>query len=543
MIFLKKIEKIPYAILLVILALISYSTIVSDFLFIDDTILIVNNPQLKFTVKNILSFFTNPLGRIFDDDHYQIMFIYYRPLLNILYTLNKAIWGINPVGFHISNLILHLLTSIMIYRTGLILLNNNRLLSLMAAALFCAHPAHNEIVARVAMNENLLGLFISVALYFYFAGRSRLSLFFFSCALLTKESAIMLPLVIFLFEFINKRPKEAFKSIKPYAVLILFYLIVRAAVVGIPDQVTAGGSILQSILAAVVALTFYIRIFIFPYPLSVFYPTWKYSSLFQSELLLAFSIVILLGITLWKIRDRSTLFSLLLSGLILLFPVTIKANEMIIGLDRAFIAERQLYTPAIFFVLFVAVLIDNTTYKHTQRSVAACFFIVLPFFIFMSAKTNVSWINNDVLTEIFVKSFPSGIIAHKVKGMKLLRSGDADGAIAEFNALLPVSNNVVPRLRQNMGQKTLVFKGIDEYNEVAAYQPVYADLHYYLGCAYMVKNDQDRAVKKFKTCLILDPHLTEARTVLAGIYMKNKMYKEASKEYKLALMDIEKHRQ
>ena len=73
-------------------------------------------------------------------------------------------------------------------------------------------------------------------------------------------------------------------------------------------------------------------------------------------------------------------------------------------------------------------------------------------------------------------------------------------------------------------------------------QPAYANLHYNIGQVYLEKNDIDTAMKKFKTSLVLQPHSVEARTALANIYMKKKMYKNASNEFKLALRDIEAYR-
>ena len=122
---LKYLDKVPYAVLLFVFASVSISTLNSDFLFIDDTVLIVDNPQLNFSLANLAAIFVNPLGQIFNAADYPVKFIYYRPILNVLYMFNKAIWGINPVGFHISNLLLHLLTTILVYRIGLQLFTNN----------------------------------------------------------------------------------------------------------------------------------------------------------------------------------------------------------------------------------------------------------------------------------------------------------------------------------------------------------------------------------------------------------------------------------
>ena len=61
----KYLEKSPYIVLFVLVAAIAFQTLGSDFLFIDDTITIVNNPQLKFSLANLAAIFTKPLGQIY----------------------------------------------------------------------------------------------------------------------------------------------------------------------------------------------------------------------------------------------------------------------------------------------------------------------------------------------------------------------------------------------------------------------------------------------------------------------------------------------
>ena len=79
---------------------------------------------------------------------------------------------------------------------------------------------------------------------------------------------------------------------------------------------------------------------------------------------------------------------------------------------------------------------------------------------------------------------------------------------------------------------------LDNY-AIAAYQPEYANMHFNIGQVYLAKNDTDAAMKKFRAALVLRPRFVEARTALADIYMKKHQFRDASREYRLALKDID----
>jgi tetratricopeptide (TPR) repeat protein len=98
-------------------------------------------------------------------------------------------------------------------------------------------------------------------------------------------------------------------------------------------------------------------------------------------------------------------------------------------------------------------------------------------------------------------------------------------------------NNSSPGSRSRKQFKNL--QAMIEKFSLADYQAEYADIHYNIGRVYLAKNDIDSALRKFKTALILQPHLVDARTSLARIYMKKHLYADASREYKLALKDID----
>lgn len=540
---LKRLEKTPYAVLMILFAAVSVTTLESDFLFIDDTVLILNNPQLHFSLSNLISIFIKPLGQIFDASEYHIKFIYYRPALNLLYMLNNAIWGINPVGFHISNLVLHLATTLVVFRCGLVLFAGNRSAALLAASLFCVHPVHNELIGRVAMNENLLGFFMALSFYWYLNNRRQLSIGVFVCAVLTKESAVMLPVLLFFFELTRAPVTNAARFLSPYAVVIVSYLATRAAVVGIPDEMSFGGNFVEQFFVSISALAAYIRLLIVPFSLSIYYPVWKYVSLFQFDLLVSVAICTISACLFWRCRYDNIMAPLFVGTAILLAPVVLKANELILGSDRGFIAERQLYVPAIFFSLLAAAFVFRLKEENAGRIATAVMMLVIPLFAIKSVEACSLWTDDAAVNSAFAKYFPASILAHKHKGSLLYEAGDLDGALREFRAALPTRKEDLSLVSaatpdHSTAKKFKNLASLFERYDLASYQPEYADIHYYMGRIFLAKGDEDAAMRKFKAVLVLQPHSVEARVALARIYLGKKTYRDASREYKLALADI-----
>ncbi len=533
----------PYIVLLFLVSIIAVPTLKNSFLFLDDYGLIVNNPKINFTVANFIDIFSRPLGLLHDKSFYSdFSFIYYRPALDVLYMANYTMWGLNPVGFHLSNLLLHLLTAFLVYRTGLIVLNADRTFSLIAAALFAVHPAHNELIGRVAMNENLLGFFIVSSFYFCLTGKRVLSLLTFSCALLSKESAVLFPLVALLFTTIRSDVKNTLKSHLPYMWVICVYAFIRILVVGIPE---ASGmySPVESLLLFFSAFTDYLKIFFVPFNLSYYYPVWSYTSLLQPGLLPALLSCFVVVLLVWKIGVKKIECKLFLGAVIMLVPALVKANELILNNARAYIADRQLYIPSVFLVLMVSVLLIRYSTVTSRKYVIISAMAVITLFSFQTVSLCSPWESDDVLYQRFAHDYPQMTISHQYRGNMYLINNEYDRAFFEFEAALQTEQEFWAvadshsRTARNSG--TIVSKArlMNKYG-LARYRPENAELQFLLGKVYLEKKDYPRAMAKFKVSLQLQPRLLDARVALAELYRNTGQINEARREYTQAMTDI-----
>jgi Tfp pilus assembly protein PilF len=159
---------------------------------------------------------------------------YYRPLVFLSFVLNHAAAGLRPFAYHLTNVVLHGLITVLVFR--LIGRLAGRRIGALAAALFAVHPVHAESVAFVAGRSDLLCAFFLLlsllATIRSFEARHGAraiwlgaGLLAYTAALLSKEMAIVLPGVLIAYGLIHGyRMKTLLRLCGPATVLVLVYL-------------------------------------------------------------------------------------------------------------------------------------------------------------------------------------------------------------------------------------------------------------------------------------------------------------------------------
>jgi len=269
----------PYLLIFFIGFLLYSQTLFFDFTYFDDSTLILDNQEILGNARNV--------GRIFMDDAFfssaRAKF-YYRPFLNLSLMLDAhlgiitAKTGTLVFFFHFSNIIFHLLAVMLIFY----LLNRllrKRTLAFILSLFFLVHPALAPAVAWIpGRNDSLLAIFVLSAfiVFLNFLERPRLRsylgfLALFFCALLTKESAIGLPLIIiFYFWFIDKGRIELhdkFLLIGGSAAVVFLWALMRQLAFGFGQSGQLAG--LADIWHNLPALLIFAGKIILPFDLSV----------------------------------------------------------------------------------------------------------------------------------------------------------------------------------------------------------------------------------------------------------------------------------
>jgi tetratricopeptide (TPR) repeat protein len=310
---------------------------------------------------------------------------YYRPLQLLSYRVDRFIGGGQAWSFHLTVVLLHVLATVLVFRTGLRLLGRAPLASwaaLWAAALFAVHPIHSESVAWMAARPDVMVTCAGLgALLAYWSEgssmwrRSAMAAAFVFFGLLCKENAaallVLVPASLSVFD--PPRSRAARVALPPFAVAALAYAVLRSA--GLRDS-SLGPLLAENPLPVYAgALGTYLRLLVIPYPQNAYIadlPAGTTTFAMHVLALLAFAAV---SWRAWQRRDRAVLYALAWLGLTLAPSLVIIARS-----SSAPIAERYLYLPSVGLCWMFGVAIARLCQDRRLRlavQVAAALLILL----------------------------------------------------------------------------------------------------------------------------------------------------------------------
>src|SRR5215216_5555441 len=172
---------------------------------------------------------------------------YYRPVFLIWSLINHTLFGLNPFWWHLTAVALHVLATMFVYLLARRLLKD-QLAAIIAAMIFGLHPVHIEAVAWISgATESLFVILLIPAFLCYINWREArkhwkwiaASLALYCTAMFAKETALVLPMLIFAYEWINgfrrsglreqfNQASLALVRAAPYVALTGGYLFIRS---------------------------------------------------------------------------------------------------------------------------------------------------------------------------------------------------------------------------------------------------------------------------------------------------------------------------
>jgi len=362
----------------------------------DDNFSIVNNPVIK-DVKNIDKIFTSSF---FGAGHY------YRPLVTFSNMIEYMIFGLNPFYFHLTNLILHILIAIKIYYLFRILLKNNTG-AFFVSLLFSIHPINSEVVASIPDRSILLSTFFALSAFLLFCMWSKkkgvlfllLSLFAFVLSLMSKESAAMLPVVLFGYGLIISEDKTkmfsfSFRKTLPYFVVLGVFILARNRM-GIVE-VFGWGSIKAQTLAVIsflrATLTF-LRLFILPVDLYFDRGQELFTSFASIELLI--TILMWVGILVLYLINKKNMPSIVKFLIFWAVLELIPVSQLVaaIGLAPGYISvgERLFYGASIPIIALIVIGLQKLIKEGKEKKILSkpsIRIFVFGSFLFMFLSSN-----------------------------------------------------------------------------------------------------------------------------------------------------------
>ena len=411
-----------------------WNTLGGEFVW-DDRSLVLENEYVKHR-RNLPGFFLSDFSEHSADPHRSG---YYRPLILVSYFVDASLWGDRPAGFHATNVLFHILNSILVY--GFARSMASRRASLIAGVLFAAHPVHTEAVAWVAGRTDLICCFFGLIAFVCFARSSRsagrrrtawylASLLGLGLGLLSKETAIVLPLLFVAYD--RYRGTEG-RRVRYYAGAFAVagaYLIARVLVLGQlgPDRAYYGGSVWTSLLTSVTILASYVGLLLAPVRLSAMRST-TYPSI-RSPFHPSFIVSAVVVGSLFVAASRLVKVSRGASFGILWIVVTLLPVLNLVPIYEL-IAERFLYIPSIGFCLALGIALDAMFRRKGALRVVALGLtgLTVAVYLVLAMDRNADWRDEITLYTRTAEDSPRAYMAHYNLGTIYLVQGEYDRAI------------------------------------------------------------------------------------------------------------------
>lgn len=333
----------------------------------DDTIQILNTPIIR-SWSFVPTYFVKPIP----------VFItrYYRPAFFLWLRVNYFLWHTHSWGWHLTSIVLHAVASILV----LLLLRgffSDRRCALAGALIFAVHPAHVESVAWISgCSDSLMAVGVFGALLLWMRNREGSSLPLrigsLACcafALLIKETAVIVPLLIWALPFAQSPPASGggdhfrnsltagIRQAAPYAGLTVLFLSVRHLVLrGVPALANPM-PVTEAVVTIPAVLLFYVRHLIWPAALSICYDFGLANRVsdrsFWGPAAALAGIVLVLWIWFKRRRDARIIFATSL----VVVPIIPVSYIRFFGSDD-FVHDRYLYLSVAGLALFAGLLFE-----------------------------------------------------------------------------------------------------------------------------------------------------------------------------------------
>lgn len=351
----------------------------------DDQDQIVNNPQIQ-SLSNIPKAFTSCISENFLGGVCKGQYQYYRPLHTLSVMLTYAI-SHSPYLFHLVSIVFYILVNFLVL-LFLYRLFKDKLAAVLGTAFFVLYPAHAEAVMWISvMPELLMGIFVLLTLLAHISkwdGRKWLTAEFFFLALLSKETAIVIPLILISYDYLfdgRRFNKELLKEYIPHAAALGIYLLLRISAIGLiyrPDYSFMHVSFADKFIAAVTAFGLYLKKVFYPYPFSPLIgidlsgPSHEIRFVIGGIVLVS----LLVLVTRLFVSRRYKFLGFGLVGYLLFLALPIAAMFLVHTKSELFVADRYLFMPilgaAVVFGYYTALL-----FRKLSRSVLFVFILAL----------------------------------------------------------------------------------------------------------------------------------------------------------------------
>ena len=542
-----------------VLVFMIYSNILKAPFVFDDQQNIRDNPHVRLTELTL-----EGINKTVVENPYNN-----RPVAHASFVLNYYFHKYNVMGYHLVNILIHIMTGIFLYFFLKITLSisilsmscrypvpgksqtvardshagfsDHSLIAFFAVLIWLVHPIQTQSVTYIVQRMNSMAAMFYVLSFLLYA-KARLaeekkgkSILFAGCvlagilALGSKEIAATLPFFIFLYEwyFFQDLNRDWFKRhIFLFSGVVILFAIVAVVYMGahpleriLSDYDKRDFTLIQRVLTEFRVVIYYISLLIFPLPsrLNLDHDFPISSSLINpvTTIFSIVSVIGLIGLAFYMAkRDR------LLSFCILWFLGNLVIESSVIGLEIAF--EHRAYLPSMFVSMMVVILVCR--YVKQKWVILSLLCVVTLVFSYWTYERNTVWGSELSLWEDCVKKSPGKARPHYNLGNVFTRQEKTAEAIDQYSKTLKI-NPDHEKAHYNLGialaKQGKIDEAIDHYTSALKIKPDYAKVHNNLGNILARQGRVDEAIGHYYEVLRINPDDAEAHNNL-GVVMAYK---------------------
>jgi tetratricopeptide (TPR) repeat protein len=502
----------------------------------------------------------------------------YRPVLVAGYAVDYALWGDGPRGFHVTNVLIHLVVVILVYLLARRLWADE-VAALCAAGVVALHPINAEVVNYVsARSSSLMTLFALAAVWAHDAAARggsrhwRLPAYAAGLAAMgSKEGAMVLPALIVVWDRLRAGDAEAWRATLvrslPWWALAAAFLAARTLVMGgggAPAVTGSEATPAQALLFAIKIALASLGHWLWPSGLAVDH-AWPITiGAREGALLVAGGVAAVAGTAVAARVDRR------FGWCLMWFWIGIAPMGVLPFVSRLTLyQDHRVYLGGI-ALAWAAGLVAARALRTSEAARPAWAVAVVALLAVVAAavaadvRRTAVWVDSAHLWDDVLAKYPDSILAHDSKGLLLLEAGKLEEARGSFEQAL----RLVPGFSQAHSNLGIVFARLGEWERAAAafevalkINPRYGAAALHLGKVYehmgradraldlyerlardeptmaaawarsgVVLEDQGRleeAQERYRRWLALDPSDDQARLALGGVLLRLARWEEA----------------
>ncbi|MEZ4884970.1 MAG: tetratricopeptide repeat protein [Chitinophagales bacterium] len=505
----------------------------------DDNIYITENPMIfEWSVENLKAIFSQPVAGN------------YHPITMLSLAINYQFSGVEPFGYHLMNLLLHLLNVVLVFYFVWLLSKGKKWVAFTSAILFGIHPMHLESVAWIAERKDVLYAFFFLLglisyLHFRLKKEPRLYAFtfvWFLLSVLSKPAAVVFPLVLILLDYWRYEQSSSKRKRWDWQKIIVpkipFFIV--SLIIGIVTLKTQSeGAIseldtftfFQKFVFVCYGFVMYVVKAIFPFQLSAFY---DYPNL-NVALPVVYQIMPIAAIAIIAAVWYSWRYTKIIGLGVAFFFVNIVLVMQFISVGAAVMADRYTYLPYIGIFIVLGYGFDKLMRQQQTKTIvtviAAAYVIALSFLTFQRTKV---WENDETIWTDVLKKYPNSVVALNNRAAYYNKEEQLDAALKDYNRTLQLKPKYFDALvgRSSLYHKMGEFdKSLKDAQLAISINAKDERPYVNIGGVYFKQQKHSEAIEAINKALAINPNNAESLINRGVLYSIIKNFKQSIPDF------------